>query len=333
MDVYAGVDLGGTAVKCAIAQRDGRILAEESIPTQSHQGPEAVLARVAQTVGRLAEACGAMPVGLGMGIPGLVDLAAGATRFLPNFPGHWRDVPVRDLLAPQVHCPVFLLNDVRTATLGELTFGRGRQCDTMVFFAIGTGIGGGVVVEGKLRLGPLGAAGELGHHTILPDGPRCGCGNRGCLEALASASAIAAEGVRLMLIGQAPKLHELTGGDAGRVTTKTMAEAARHGDTRIAEAITRAGEYLGIGVANVVVTLHPDLVVLGGGAAAIGELLFDAVRRTVAARVGMIPTDGLRIEPSLLGDKAGVLGAVALAIQGYHPSDTSTVSPSGTTVS
>ncbi len=314
MDVFAGVDLGGTAVKCAMARSDGLILAEESIPTQSHQGPEAVVARIAQAVSRLAASCGAKPAGLGMGVPGLVDLAAGVTRFLPNFPGHWRGVPVRELLAPQAGCPVYLLNDVRTATLGELTFGRGRQSDTMVFFAIGTGIGGGVVVEGKLRLGPLGAAGELGHHTILPDGPRCGCGNRGCLEALASASAIAAEGLRLMLIGQAPKLHELTGGDPGRVNTKTMADAARC-DAAVAEAITRAGEYLGIGVANVVVTIHPDLVVLGGGAAAIGELLFEAVRRTVATRVGMIPTDGVRIEPSLLGDKAGVLGAAALAIK------------------
>ena len=246
----------------------------------------------------------------------LLDLVAGNTKFLPNLPTNRRDVPMRDMLASQVGCPVYLLNDVRTATLGELMFGRGRQAKTMAFFAIGTGIGGGVVVDGKLRLGPLGAAGELGHQTILPDGPRCGCGNRGCLEALASASAIAAEGVRLLLSGQAAKLYEIVGGEPGRVSTKTMAQAAGEGDSRVAEAIVRAAEYLGIGVANVVVTLHPDLVVLGGGAAAIGDLLFDTVRATVTRRVGMFPTDGVRIEPSLLGDKAGVVGAVALAIQG-----------------
>ena len=213
------------------------------------------------------------------------------------------------MLAAQVGCPSHLLNDVRTATLGELMFGRGRQANTMAFFAIGTGIGGGVVVDGKLRLGPLGAAGELGHQIILPDGPRCGCGNRGCLEALASAPAIAAEGVRLLLSGQAPKLHEIVGGDRRATSApETMAQAAREGDARVAEAIVRAAEYLGIGVANVVVTLHPDLVVLGGGAAAIGDLLFDTVRATVARRIGMFPTDGVRIEPSLLGDKAGVVG-------------------------
>ena len=316
MDLYIGVDLGGTNLHAAIAGTDGRIVVERSVRTLSHEGPSGVLTRMAQLVDGLAESIGQRPVACGVGVPGLLDLATGTTKFLPNLPTNWRDVPLRDMLASQIGCPVYLLNDVRTATLGELMFGRGRQANTMAFFAIGTGIGGGVVVDGKLRLGALGAAGELGHQIILPDGPRCGCGNRGCLETLASASAIAAEGVRLLLSGQSPKLHEIVGGDAGRVSTKTMAQAAREGDARVTEAIVRAAEYLGLGVANVVVTLHPDLVVLGGGAAAIGDLLFDTVQATVAGRIGMFPTDGVRIEPSLLGDTAGVVGAVALAIHG-----------------
>lgn len=318
MEMYVGLDLGGTTTQAAMAGVDGRIVAERSVPTLSHEGPQRVLARMGQLVHDLAAAAGAPPVACGVGVPGLLDLKAGKTKFLPNFPTNWRDVPIWDMLAAEAGCRVHLLNDVRTATLGEMMFGRGRQANTMAFFAIGTGIGGGVVVDGKLRLGPLGAAGELGHQIILPDGPRCGCGNRGCLEALASAPAIAAEGVRLLLSGQAPKLYEIVGGDPGRVSTQTMAQAARQGDARVAEAITRAAEYLGIGVVNVVVTLHPDLVVLGGGAAAIGDLLFDTVRATVARRVGMFPTDGVRIEPSELGDRAGVLGAIALAIQGGH---------------
>jgi glucokinase len=314
--MYVGVDLGGTNLHAAIAGADGRIVAERTEPTLSHEGPQGVLTRMARLVHGLAEAAGQRPVACGVGVPGLLDLATGTTKFLPNLPTNWIDVPMREMLAAQVGCPVYLLNDVRTATLGELMFGRGRQANTMAFFAIGTGIGGGVVVDGKLRLGPLGAAGELGHQIILPDGPRCGCGNRGCLEALASASAIAAEGVRLLLSGQTPRLHEIVDGDPGRVNTKTMAQAAREGDVRVAEAIVRAAEYLGIGVVNVVVTLHPDLVVLGGGAAAIGDVLFDTVRTTVARRIGMFPADAVRIEPSLLGDKAGIVGAVALAIRG-----------------
>jgi glucokinase len=314
-EIYASIDLGGTKIACALAAGDGRILREETVPTDAHEGPDAVLKRIADLTAKLAGAVGSQPAALGMGVPGLVDLKRGRTKFLPNLPTQWRDVCVRDILAPQVGCPVYLLNDVRTATLGELTFGHGREAGTMVFFALGTGIGGGVAVDGKLRLGPLGAAGELGHQTVLPDGPLCGCGSRGCLEALASGPAITAEGVRLLLIGQAPKLYELVQGDFSLVTPKTMAAAAAAGDTGVRQAIVRAAEYLGIGVANVVVVLHPDLVVLGGGVAGIGSLLFDTVRETVRSRVRMFPVDDIRLERSLLGEKAGMLGGIALAMK------------------
>jgi glucokinase len=194
-DIYASIDLGGTKIACVFATGDGKILAERTVPTHSHEGPPAVLARIAELVNEMAATVGQHPSAAGMGVPGLADLAAGATRFLPNLPTQWRGVPVREVLAPQIGCPVYLLNDVRMATLGELTYGHGRTARTMIFFALGTGIGGGVVIEGRLRLGPLGAAGELGHQTIVPDGPTCGCGNRGCLETLASGPAIAAQGV------------------------------------------------------------------------------------------------------------------------------------------
>jgi len=314
-DIYAGIDLGGTMLKCALAGEDGKILAEKSVPTESHEGPEHVLRRIADLVKGLAKSQDVKPAALGMGVPGLVDLKNGVTKFLPNLPTQWRDVHVRYELSPKVECPVYLLNDVRTATLGELTFGHGKDANTMLFFALGTGIGGGVVVDDKLRLGPLGAAGELGHQTILPDGPRCGCGNRGCLETLARAPAIVGEGIRLLLSGQAPKLHEIVKGDVARLTPKEMAQAAKDGDEKVAEAITRAATYLGIGVSNLVTALHPDLVVLGGGAAAIGDLLFDTVRQVVRERVKMFPVDDVRIEPSMLAEKAGVLGAVALAMK------------------
>jgi glucokinase len=167
-----------------------------------------------------------------------------------------------------------------------------------------------------LRLGKLGAAGELGHQTILPDGPRCGCGNHGCLEALASGPAITAEGVRLLLSGQTTHLHGLVKGDPSRITPKEMAAAAEAGDTVVREALVRAAEYLGIGIANVVTMLHPDLVVLGGSVAEIGPLLFETVRQLVPQRVGMFPAHDVRIEPSLLGNKAGMWGGIALAKKG-----------------
>lgn len=314
--VYASVDLGGTNIKCVLATEEGEILGARSAPTHSHEGPLRVIERMGDLVCGLASELECRPQALGIAAPGLVDRTRGMTKFFPNFPTQWRDVPVRDLLAPRVGCPVYLLNDVRTAALGELTFGHGRGGKTMAFFALGTGIGGGVAIDGKLRLGPLGAAGELGHQTILPDGPRCGCGNLGCLETLAAGPAITAEGIRLMLSGLAPKLHELVAGDAGRVTTKEMAAAAEAGDANVAEAIVRAARYLGIGVANVVVAIHPEIVVLGGGVAQIGDLLFDTVRQIVRERVGMFPTDGVSVLPSALGESAGALGGIALAMQG-----------------
>ena len=188
----------------------------------------------------------------------------------------------------------------------------------MAFFSIGTGVGGGVVIDGKLRLGPLGAAGELGHQTILPDGPRCGCGNQGCLEALVSGPAIVGEGVRLLRNGLAPRLHELVAGNADRVTPREMLAAAEAGDQLVREALDRAATYIGIAAANVVVILHPDLIVLGGGVAELGEVLTARVRQVIQRRVGMFPTDNVRVELSLLGDLAGIMGAVALAHEGQQ---------------
>jgi glucokinase len=312
-DLVAGVDLGGTTIAVALADRQGYVVAETEAPTNSHEGPDAVVYRIGQLVHDLASRAGVSLTAVGMGFPGLVDVARGVTRFLPNLPTQWRDVPVAETLRKVLGCPVYLLNDVRTATLGELTYGHGKTSSvplTMAFFSIGTGIGGGVVVDGKLRLGPLGAAGELGHQTILPEGPRCGCGNRGCLETLASGPAIASEGIRLMRMGLAPKLFELVGGEPGRVTPREMLAS---GDASVREAIDRAAHFLGIAVANVVTMLHPELVVLGGGVAELGDALLDPVRQMVRQRVGMFPTDSIRIEKSQLGDRAGILGAVALA--------------------
>lgn len=315
-DLYAGVDLGGTSVKCAIGTADGRIAAEASITTDAHEGPESVLRRIAAAVKGLTTTAGGRPVMLGMGVPGLVDLSRGVTKFLPNLAGHWKDVPAAQMLSDAVGCPVRLLNDVRTATLGELKYGHGRGVNTMALFALGTGVGGGVVVEGKLRLGPLGAAGELGHMTILPNGPPCGCGSRGCLETIVGAPAIASEGIRLMQIGLAPKLREIVDGDITRITPKLMAEAARAGDENVREAIERAAGYLGLAVANVVTVLHPELVVLAGGVAKMGDLIFDRVREVMRQDVRMFPADDVRVEPSKLEEKAGVMGALALAAFG-----------------
>jgi glucokinase len=312
-ELFASVDLGGTKIAGAIADSDGEIVAEHRIATNSHEGPTGVLPRIAGLVADLSARLGVKPAAVGMGVPGLVDVRTGVTRFLPNLPSQWRGVPVGQTLSTALGCPVSLLNDARMATLGEFTFGHGRSVDTMVFLTIGTGIGGGIVVDGKLRLGPLGAAGELGHQTILRDGPLCGCGNRGCLEALASGPALVGEGIRLLLSGLAPVLFEMVSGNVSSVTPKEMGAAARAGDLAVGDVIARTATWLGIGIANLVTALHPDVVVLGGSVAALDDLLIEPIRETVNTRVRMFPVQDLRIEQSLLGDKAGLLGGIALA--------------------
>ncbi len=312
-DAWVAVDLGGTKIACALASLEGQWIASESAPTLSHEGPEAVLGRIAALIGDLSARHSVRPLAIGMGVPGLADLHRGVTRFLPNLPGQWRDVPAGPILAAHCGCPVFLLNDARMATLGELRHGHGVGARGMIFFTIGTGIGGGVVVDGQLQLGPLGAAGEIGHQTIIPEGPRCGCGNHGCLEALASGPAIAAEGVRLLAAGLAPHLHELTAGNPAAVNPRQMALAAEAGDETVREAILRAARYIAIGAANMVTAFHPELVVLGGGVPAMGPILIDEVRAHLRQRVRMFPADTVRVERSLLDDKAGLWGGVALA--------------------
>jgi glucokinase len=317
--VYASIDLGGTKIAGALATADGEVLAAQVIPTESHGGPAAVLQRIARLVEDLSAAVGVRPQSLGMGVPGLADLETGVVKFLPNLPTQWRETPAGAYLVQALGCPVRLLNDVRLATLGELVYGHGRAHNgeahegALLFFALGTGIGGGMAFDGRLYLGPMGASAEFGHMTVVPDGPLCSCGSRGCLEIYAAGPALTGQGVRLLLAGQTTCLYDLVEGHPERVNPAVMAQAAAMGDERVRSVLVQAAEYLGIAVANAILMVHPHLVVLGGSVAEIGPLLFDTVRATVAWRVGMFSAADIAIVPSLLGSRAGMLGGIALA--------------------
>jgi len=308
LSVYASVDLGGTNIACAVGDTS------HSIATLGERGPEDVLARMVAAIQALVPQ-GARLEGVGVGVPGLLDGERRSTLFLPNLTTQWRGVPVAERLEKALGCPVRLLNDARLAALGELEFGVGRRVSDFVFLTLGTGIGGGVVLDGKLRLGPFGAAGELGHLTILPDGPPCGCGARGCLETLASATALRTAGLRLLQDGQAPRLREMVGGDEAAVSTETM---ARCGDAAIDAAIDKAARYLGIGIAQVVHTLHPQAIVLGGGLAKLGDRLFGPAREEMLRRVRMFPADEIEILASEAGENAALLGGFVLAERGVR---------------
>ncbi len=285
--LYAAIDLGGTKIAGALGYPDGTLVAQRTIPTEAERGPEHVISRIVS----LLRDFGSSPAALGVGVPGLVDRSSGDVLFLPNLATQWRGVPLARRLHASLHIPVRVLNDARAATLGEFRFGH--SAPNMLLYTLGTGIGGGVIIDGKLRLGPLGAAGELGHQVIEPDGPPCTCGGHGCLETLASGPALARAGSALL---------------ARPVTVAEMV-----GLPECRPLFTLAGQYLGLAAANMISALHPDLIVYGGGLSALGDLLLGPIESTIAERVRMFPPAGIRLERSALGDQAGLLGALALA--------------------
>jgi glucokinase len=314
--VYAGIDLGGTNTAAILGTREGRILASGTIATLPDQGPENAFKRIVEMLNRLSRECGAEPVSIGVGIPGLVDFEQGIIEFLPNLPSDWCGFEAAKYLHVRTGLPASLLNDARLAALGEHQFGSTPPRDNILVVTIGTGIGGGLILDGRLRFGTCGAAGEIGHQTILPDGEKCGCGSRGCLETLINARTLTAEGISLARAGSAPLLAELVQGNWSAITPKEMGVAAQQGDKAVADAIEKAARYLGLGIANAVTLTAVDHVVLTGGVAALGELLLQPVREVVRERVRMFPAaDRVQISCSSLGDKAGALGALALAIQ------------------
>jgi len=313
-DLYAGVDLGGTKIALALGTPGGRIFARTTCETRAQRAPELVLGSIAEHLSRMEAESGVRAKAIGLGLPGLVDPKAGRSLFLPNIPGNWRAVEASSILLSQTSRRVYLLNDARMATLGEQVFGQSRVANLLVL-TLGTGIGGGVVLDGKLCLGRFGGAGEIGHQTLEAEGPLCGCGNRGCLEALASGPALAARGVKLMQEGKAPRLSALSGMDAMRVNPTLMAEAVLQGDEAVRGAITYVGRLIGTGIANAITITGIERVVLVGGMTGLGDLLLEPIRATVRERIHMFPSDGIEVSFSSLGDEVAVLGGIALAAQ------------------
>jgi glucokinase len=319
MKKYIGCDLGGTNLRAAIVDVDasrGAVLQQMSIPTLAREGHDAVMKRMADLFLQLIQSAGMTRDdigGVGIGAPGVLDLEKGETLFLPNLPGTWSHVPLRDTVIKLTGLPTVLLNDVRSITNGEWCFGAGRGVDTVAVFAIGTGIGGGLVINGQLHLGIGGTAGELGHTIIDFNGPRCGCGSDGCLEAYASGPAIAAMGMKAVAQGLTTRISELCEYDLNRITPKLIAEAARAGDETAMDIYERAGFYLGIAAANVCVAIGPRRIIIGGGVSQAGELLLNPIRRTLRERVSVMPIEQVEVVQSQLGNNAGVIGVACWA--------------------
>lgn len=284
-----GIDLGGTNVKWVVLDLTAqpRVVADGQAPTRAELGPAIALERL-QELGREAASQAGPITRVGVGMPGPLDLERGRTVFLGNLPG-WEDYPIVEPLERLLGLPVALINDARAFTLAELELGAGRGCRAMVGFTIGTGIGGGIVVDGQLLMHFNGLVGELGHQTLVPEGPPCGCGNRGCLEQFAAGPAIA---------------HA-----AGMATPELVFEAARSGDRGAIEVLARAGAFLGIGIANVALVVGPERVVIGGGVAEAGDLILEPARTELRRRLTVMPLDRIDVVRAELGPKAGAIGA------------------------
>lgn len=315
----AGVDLGGTKIFTAVALSDGREAGSDSRLTLASQGPEAVIGRIVESVWAALAAAGAdrtQLAAVAVAAPGPIDHERGLVRNPPNLPG-WGTVPLALLLEEATGVPVALENDANAAALGEHAFGAGRDFRNMIFVTVSTGIGGGIIVDGQVYRGATGAAGEVGHMVVDEDGPLCGCGQRGCLEALASGTAIAARAAALAREGASPALARLVrqstaapGASTG-LTAADVERAALEGDAVARKVIDDAGHYLGLGLVNLVHVFNPHGIVIGGGVSRMGDLIFEPARQVVRDRCFPLSQEGLSIIPGVLGDRAGALGAIA----------------------
>jgi glucokinase len=319
MKNYIGCDLGGTNLRAAIVDVDsGAVLHQMKIPTLAREGHEAVMQRMADLVLETIHSANLNKEdigGIGIGVPGVLDLEKGETLFLPNLPGTWPHVALQATITKRTVLPTVLLNDVRSITNGEWRFGAGRGVDTLAVFAIGTGIGGGLVVNGQLHLGIGGTGGELGHTVIDFNGPRCGCGNYGCLEAFASGPAISAMGMKAVAQGLTTRLSEMCAYDLNQITPKLIEQAAQQGDGIAKDIYEQAGFYLGIAAANICSAIGPRRIIIAGGVAQAGELLLEPIRRTLRERVTVMPIDQVEVVQSKLGNNAGVIGVACWAAE------------------
>lgn len=315
--MFLGLDVGGTKLAAGVADTDGRLLSRGEMPAGAADGPEAVIERLVRLAGRVVGSSGVSRsaiVAIGVACAGPLDPVAGIVRDPPNLPG-WHDVPLlarlREGLAdPMGERPLYLENDANAAALGEHRYGAGRRVKDLVYLTISTGIGGGIIVDGRVVQGENGNAGEIGHMSVAHDGWPCPCGSRGCLEAFCSGTNIAARANALLAAGEASRLGEMA---VGSVTARDVAEAARAGDALAVAVWDATTTVLGAGVGNVINLMNPRLVILGGGVSRAGEQLLAPVRRIALRRAFPYLASVADVVLAQLGPDSGILGAVALA--------------------
>jgi len=307
------IDLGGTKILSAVITPLGYILSRNYCLTMAERGPKAVIdtliTNVSGVLGKAKLESRDLD-GIVVAAAGILDTIHGVVTVSPNLPG-WRNVHLGEILLRKFGLATLLINDANAAALGENRFGVGKGIDNLIYLTVSTGIGGGIIIGGKLYSGADGCAGELGHMIIEAKGPKCGCGNNGCLEAMASGTAMAREVVDRIEKGEMSTVIQLVQGSLDKVDAKIVAMAAKQGDGLACHVVNRIAYYLGIGFVNLVNIFNPEMIIIGGGVSRMGRMLLEPARRVMKERAFKLPSRTVRIVRSRLGYDAGILGAAA----------------------
>jgi len=318
-----GIDLGGTKILTAVASAEGKMLSRDHSITPAKEGQEAVVKSILESVGRALDQVNIVVddlTAIGIGAPGLSNPETGILFTSPNLPG-WKDVPLRNIVEEELGKQAFLINDANAAAVGELYFGAGRGARNFIYITVSTGIGGGIIIDGKIYAGSTGTAGEVGHMVIDDDGPLCNCGNRGCWETLASGTALAREARHRIKEGAATSILEYAGGDIKRVNAEVIHEAAKSGDKLANELIAQLAYYLGVGLANLINIFNPEVIIIGGGLSNIGDMLLKPAFEEAGRRAFKQSYQVVRFARAELGRNSGVLGAAAHALEKMKQAD------------
>jgi len=312
-----GVELGAANLRAVVIDLEAKIVTRIAKKTKADEGKEKVFKRIIEIIHQVIDASGLEKEkikGIGVGISGIVDHQKGICLFCPNIKG-WENVPVKRLLEEKFGIEVSVDDSSRMAALAEHWCGLARKVENFIFVNVGVGIGSGIFANGQLYRGSRGTAGELGHTTIDENGPRCQCGNRGCLETLVSGPAIVRRTRERLEEGVVSLVGKMSGGDFAKITPELVAQAARKGDKLAFNIMEKTGQYLGIGIANAVNLFNPELVIIGAGISQAGDLFLDTVKRTVKARALHTASTSVDIKLSELGDTTAAQGTAILVLK------------------
>lgn len=315
-DKTLAFDLGGTNLRCAVVTRDGEIELEDRALTEGERGVDVVIDHMVELIESIAARADLdSNISIGVAAPGPLDPHEGIVRFSPNLPG-WTNIPLRSMLESRTGRKVYLGNDANSASLGEFYFGSAKDVHHLVYVALGTGLGGGVISNGILIDGAHGLGGELGHTCVNMDGPRCSCGASGCVEAYCSGWAIARDGEALVRSGRGDAIRD-SAKDPEEIDARAVGAAADAGHEGALLILERAGTALGVGLANFANIFNPDMIVIGGGLARVGDPLLQPAERAFRSYALPAISDTVTITGSSLGTKTGIFGAAALVFH-YH---------------